>query len=154
MIRSLILIVIAVLIAGCSVNDSIEPIAVEPHRIYSAKFDDVWQSVVASLTELNFSVKVIDKESGLINTEEVVTSSGQPLTMRSAHLYGKRRLQYSNTELISVKVLIEPVGTNQTKVRLFPNIREKTQYGSETAESNGHLENALYLLIQKNVKSS
>lgn len=141
-----LLICFVLLLSGCSAGSKIAPIPIEPQREFAADFDKTWGATVAALTEMNFSMTSIDKASGLINTNEIVTS--EPGMFVSAHLYGERGFQGSIKEIASAKALLK-TSNGKTSVRLIVNIKEYAPAtGYFAVKSKGVLEKMIYDKIQ------
>jgi hypothetical protein len=96
---------------------------------------------------MNFDIKTMDKASGFINTEEVVTSTGIS-PFRSAHRYADRGWQFSERERATVRLFIKAAGPAKTDVRVRTNIEQSNAGNIYNSESNGLLEKQILNAVE------
>jgi hypothetical protein len=117
--KIIILLVLVVLVSGCA---SIPKGKIETSRVYNANYDTIWQATVNAVLELDGSIGVVDKDSGLLSVRMHQVSN----------LFKYVNFTLGITTISSISLKVSKVNENSSAVDVHVNV-----YGSY---SNGTLE--------------
>ena len=143
------LIIIFIIILGCATTpEPTQPIITD--KIFSAPKSKVWEATMAALTEMGATIRTIDKDSGIITTQEVGFPTERIRELaRVTPPHGILGTIWYETNY-QMNIYEKSSASNQTQVKVTTKIRAKSK-GWFDFDSNGNLERTLFDKIQKNL---
>jgi hypothetical protein len=117
-------------VSGCRTT---EPVIVPPDykQNYIATYDDVWSAVTTVLKENGYTFKILDKSSGILQTNDVETVSGYQSTLITRTDYPANEIPSRTT--YNIKIFIYPTDSAYTRVRLtlYAPLAENDAFGQD-----------------------
>ena len=142
--RSILICVIAA--ALCSCYAAPKPETFEKSRISSRSFDDVWRAAIAVVTEEEWPIQVIEKESGIITTDFVIMGGNVHEDIDCGKsMYGTEIRLIADRVRCKLSIHITRVGES-TQLRLNTHI-EAYYEGWQNCNSTGAIEAQIFEMI-------
>lgn len=147
---------VGILLAACSSTPPpMQQLDAEPVT-FEEDFQAVWNAVNDVLTEKRLPVKVIERDSGLVATDFVISGA------RYVVVQGEKRLderdrpisRWANETRYFVNIRVRDEGERSTSVHVMPHVEYmwyegRVRYGWTPCHSSGDVEQELYTAIAR-----
>lgn len=135
------------MLSGCTtmpINSS----PAKQEEVFNLSFDDVWKQVVEVLSDENYPIESIEKDSGLITTEFISTGGDQ--IQRIARLEKGMFFAWT-TGSYKLNIFVVSIDDSHTRVKINPYIKAYNyilESWKQRASSTGLIERSIFRRIK------